>query len=383
MKLAFFNNSLNHHQIHVADEFCRLLGDEYIYIATAPRNKIGLKGGVDYSSRPYLLMAEDSYENKQRALDLARTADVCVFGAKSLEFAIERARQKNSGISFELSERWMKRGWLNVFSPRLLKWWWNYQTRFRFKPFYKLNASAFATGDHVRLLSYKGRCYKWGYFTHVDENFDVETSISDVSTSRTTPLMWCSRFLIWKHPELPVKMSAKLKAKGYKFILDFYGSGEQEEATKKLVLQLGLEDTIKFHGELPNNKIINAMRNHDIFLFTSDRYEGWGAVANESMANGCVLIASDAIGSAPYLIKKEINGFLFKSCSVDSLEEKVKWLLDHPQKMQEMRKNARKTMTELWSPRHAAENLLRLIDDLQQGRQCSIKEGPASIAEVY
>lgn len=381
MKLAFFNNNLNHHQVFVADEFYRLLGDEYIYVATAAHDKIGLKGGLDYSSRPYLLVISESNKNKQHALELARTADVCVFGAESLDFAIERAKMKNCGIAFELSERWMKKGWVNILSPRLRRWWWNYQTLFRFKPFYKLNASAFAACDHARLLSYKGRCYKWGYFTNVDENFNVEASIPDVFISGITPIMWCSRFLKLKHPEIPVQMVAKLKEKGYMIILDFYGTGEQEESIKGLVKNLGLEDMIRFHGELPNYQIINAMRNHYIFLFTSDRNEGWGAVANEAMANGCVLVASDAIGSTPYLIQDGVNGFLFKSCCVDSLEKKVRWLLDHQQSMQEMRKNAQKSMIEFWSPRNAARSLLKLVDDLQHGRECTINEGPASIEE--
>ncbi|MDO5525405.1 MAG: glycosyltransferase [Prevotella sp.] len=383
MRLAFFNNSLNHHQVHVADEFYHLLGKEYVYVATVAHDKIEFKGGTDYSSRPYLLMAGDSDKNKQKAIELAKTAEVCVFGAESIEFAIERAKQKDCGMAFELSERWLKKGWFNILSPRLLKWWWYYQTLFRFKPFYKLNASAFAAGDHARLLSYKGRCYKWGYFTHVDENFDVEVPILDASTSEITPIMWCSRFLKWKHPKLAIQMAAKLKTKGYKFILDYYGSGEQERNTKELVKTLGLEDVIKFHGELPNGQIITAMRHHYIFLFTSDRNEGWGAVANESMANGCVLVASDAIGSTPYLIQNGRNGFLFKSCCVDSLTEKVQWLLDHPQKMQEMRRNARQTMIKLWSPRNAAESFLKLIDDLKHGKESSIKEGPASIAEIH
>lgn len=384
MKLAFFNNNLNHHQVNVADEFYRLLGKDFVYIATSVQDKIGLKGGKDYSSKPYLLMACSSAENRKKAFELARAADVCVFGAQSLDFAIERAKQKTCGIAFELSERWMKRGWLNVLSPRLLKWWWYYQTLFRFRPFYKLNASAFSAGDHRRLFSYKGRCYKWGYFTYVDTNHKFEISETDVSNSEFTyKLMWCGRFLALKHPELPILAVSKLKAKGYKFILDFYGSGVKEKQAKELVKKLKLEDVVKFHGELPNDLIIKAMKNHNIFLFTSDRYEGWGAVANESMANGCVLVASNAIGSAPYLIQDGVNGFLFKSCNVDSLTEKIQWLFDHPDKIQSMRRYARETMVELWSPQKAAENLLILIDDLQHNRKCSVKEGPASIAKIY
>ncbi len=383
MKLAFFNNNINHHQVYVADEFYRLLGADYMYITTSVFNVNSLKGGKDYSTRPYLLMAAASSLNKQKAMALAKTAEVCIFGAESLEYAIARAKQKNCGLAFELSERWMKKGWLNVLSPHLLRWWWNYQTLFRYKPFYKLNASAFASKDHARLFSYKGRCYKWGYFTTVDRSFKVEAPVSDVSTSEIRhTIMWCGRFLKWKHPELPVLALARLKAKGYKFILDFYGSGIQEKATKELVRKLRLDNYIKFHGEVPNTQVLSEMRKHHIFLFTSDRNEGWGAVSNEAMASGCVLVASDAIGSAPFLIQDCVNGLLFKSRNADSLEQKIQWLFDHPMEVQKMRKEAPKTMTELWSPQKAAENLLILIDDLQHNRKDSILNGPASIAAI-
>ena len=34
------------------------------------------------------------------------------------------------------------------------------------------------------------------------------------------------------------------------------------------------------------------MEKADIFLFTSDRREGWGAVANEAMNSACALVVS-------------------------------------------------------------------------------------------
>ncbi len=173
-------------------------------------------------------------------------------------------------------------------------------------------------------------------------------------------------------------MALKLKEQGYNFMLDMYGSGEEEETTKQLAKALDVEDVVKFHGALPNEEILEAMRKHEIFLFTSDRYEGWGAVANEAMANGCVLVASDAIGSTPYLIIEGRNGFSFKSEDADSLTDCVKRLLDNPADMYQMQKEARNTMVNLWSPRKAALSLLTLIDDLQNGRECSILNGPCS-----
>lgn len=303
---------------------------------------------------------------------------MCVFGANSMEYALERAKQSECGLSFEFGERWLKRGWINVLSPHLRRWWLNYQRYFRHKPFYKLNASAFAAADHRKLHTYEGRCYRWGYFTAVPEKNEVEASLN-VSTSGIAPtFMWCARFLKWKHPELPVLMAEKLRQKGHSFVIDFYGSGEEEASTRALASHLGLEDCINFLGAVPNEQVLQAMRQHDIFLFTSDSNEGWGAVANESMSQGCVLVGSDAIGSIPFLVKHRQNGLVFRSCQVDSLVEEAEWLITHPQEMRRMQRAAVSTMQEIWSPRNAARQFLQLVGDLENGRECSVMEGPGS-----
>ena len=131
---------------------------------------------------------------------------------------------------------------------------------------------------------------------------------------------------------------------------------------------------------MPNAEVLQQMRQHDIFLFTSDKNEGWGAVANESMANGCCLVGSDAIGSVPYLVTDGATGMIFKSCDLDSLYEKVKYLLDNPEERQRMSKAGHQRMVELWSPENDAKSLLQLIDDLQNGRPSSILQGPCSKA---
>lgn len=391
MIIVFFWNYLNHHQLPVADAMYDLLGDNFRFVATLPRNEKELKGGVDYSNRPYCLLAGESDEAHKRALMYAEVADVCVFGACSQEYAIHRATLKPEALSFECGERWLKRGWINVLSPVLRQWWLNYMRYYRKANFYKLCSSAFAAQDDEKLGCYINRHFKWGYFTHVVDK--LSKCFEDINDhQKYVRIMWCARFLKLKHPELPVLMASRLKRKGYSFVLDFYGEGEELEPTKRLAEKLKLNDCVNFHGAVPNNLVHEAMRKAEIFLFTSDRYEGWGAVANESLSEGCVLVASDAIGSSPYLINEGVNGFMFhsskKRCSfknpdqkaLDSICVKVEWLLSHPTERQKMRLEARDTMVNLWSPRKAAENLLTLIEELLNGKAITILEGPCSKA---
>ena len=175
-------------------------------------------------------------------------------------------------------------------------------------------------------------------------------------------------------------------------MLDMYGSGEYEKAAQRLAADLEVTDVVRFMGVKPNNELLADMRRHSIFLFTSDRNEGWGAVANESMANGCVLVASDAIGSSPYLIDDGKTGLLFKSprtssnidnpdmAALNELCMKVKYLLDNPDKRQEIRRRSLALMRDEWNPRVAAERLLALIDCLRNGQESPYSEGPCSKA---
>lgn len=395
MKLVFYSIVLNHHQACVADEFYRLLGDGYRFVELTHCQD--MKGASsDYSDRPYLVKAWETADRYAEAMDLARTADVCVFaGCEALPF--EKERMRLGLLSFDMSERLLKRGWVNLASPRILKMISAYHLHgWSRKPLYKLSCSAFAAMDSCKLRTFEDKCYKWGYFTRVDTDLDIEASVQDVSISEITPLMWCSRFLILKHPELPILLAERLKRKGYKFVLDMYGSGEKLDDSKRLAREMAVEDVVRFIGSKPNDELMRDMRIHEIFLFTSDRNEGWGAVANEAMSNGCTLVASDAIGSAPYLIEDGRTGVLFRSsktnrgfrgktCRVDrnaldSLAEKVEWLLDHPRERADIARRGYESMRRIWSPRNAANSLLTLIDCLKKGENCTITEGPCSPA---
>ena len=379
MKLVFYSVVLNHHQAPVADEFYKLLRDEYCFVELI--NLGDTKGATDvYSKRPYLLRAWESPEVYEKAMELARTAECCVFsGVHSLPYMKERLRL--GLLTFDMGERWLKQGLKNALSPAISKMALAYFLNgWKHKPLYKLCMSAFAVNDHARLGMYKDKCYKWGYFTKVDRNLDVEESLGVSNSETLHTLIWCARFLNWKHPELPIQMAARLKEKGYKFVLDMYGSGKELEKTQALSKLLNVEDVVCFKGNMPNDEILKAMREHEIFLFTSDKNEGWGAVANESMSNGCAVVGSDAIGSVPYLVENGVTGYRFESGDVDSLCRKVKLLFDHPENLLEMQKNAYSIMQKIWSPANAAKSLLQLIDDLNNGKDTSIKEGPCSKA---
>ncbi len=379
--IVFYSVVLNHHQAPMADALWKLTNGEYRFVELSGSSAFQKGGSRDYSTRPYLIKAWKDETSYDEAKNLARTADVCVFGGVDA-MAFQTERLKYGLLSFEMGERWLKKGLKNLLSPRLLKYLCNYYLKgWSEKPLYKLCSGAYTVNDQYRLGTFKGKCYKWGYFTEVMEE---PSNIEERPVSkRCAQMRLCSRFIDWKHPDIPVLLAHKLKLAGYfSFVIDMYGTGEVWETTKDLIKRLDVEDVVCLHGAVPNDEVLREMRRHDIFLFTSDHNEGWGAVANEAMSNGAVLIASDAIGSAPYLVEDGKNGLLFSSNNVDSLFEKVSFLLNNTDKIKVLSQGAIDTMRNKWSPKVAAERLLNLALALQKGGETPYFEGPCSKAIV-
>ena len=191
--------------------------------------------------------------------------------------------------------------------------------------------------------------------------------------------MWCARFLKWKHPELPVKLARILKRKLCNVRINMFGNGPEYDNIVKLISKYDVGDIVALSGNQPNEMLLKTYREHHIFIFTSDRNEGWGAVLNEAMSNGCAVVASDKIGAAPFLIKDGCNGFMFKSENLHSLSEKVEQLIYDIELRENFSKEAYYTMRNVWSPGNAADRFLTLSNAIVNGADNSVfKEGPCS-----
>ena len=106
------------------------------------------------------------------------------------------------------------------------------------------------------------------------------------------------------------------------------------------------------------------MEQADIFLLTSDRQEGWGAVANEAMNSGCVLVADHMVGAAPYLVRQGYNGYLYRDGDANMLFETVEKLVKDNGLCKKLGKSAYETITEVWNAETAAKNLILLVKNV-------------------
>lgn len=378
MKVTFYSNYLNHHQL----PFCLEMASkcDFTFIATAPIDikRINL-GYQDINKRyPFVLCTYDSQTNYQKALLLAEESDVVIHGSAPEEF-IKRRLDANK-LTFRYSERIYKQGIWRVISPRGLVNMFKKHTLYRKKNVFLLCASAYTAYDFSLVGAYKNKTYKWGYFPEVKKYDSIDKLMGN---KEPTVILWVARLIPWKHPETTILIAKKLKEAGYHFQLKIIGNGEMACLLKQMIQNYHLEDCVYLLGAMSTESVRLHMEKAGTFMFTSDYNEGWGAVLNEAMNSGCAVVASHAIGSVPFLLKHEHNGLIYQNGDIDDLYNKVKYLLENPKKQVEFGENAYKTLTDTWNAHVAAERFIQLVQEIQIHEQCNLFDnGPCSRAEI-
>lgn len=371
MRIVFLGNYFSHHQKPLSDALAK--ENSYHFIATAqlPEERRALGWGQD--REPEYIIHYDL--EPERADAMIARADVVIAGSAP-EYLVRRCILRGQ-LVFRYSERPLKNGLeLKKYLPRLLKWHWRNPPG---KKVYLLCASGFTAGDYTRFGLFRNRAYRWGYFPETKEYEDFGKLMDG---KKKASILWVGRFLDWKHPDDAVAVAAALKASGYRFELSLIGGGPMEQTLRDMIREKELDDSVRLLGTMTPEMVRRHMEESEIFLFTSDRKEGWGAVLNEAMNSGCAVVASDAIGSVPYLLCDGQNGMVYHSGDVEALSAKVQLLLSDPKKCRTLGVKAYETMIQSWNAEIAAQRLTELTRQLLDGTE-SLKlydTGPCSKA---
>lgn len=364
MKITFFSNFLNHHQRKLCEAFQEICKGEFRFVACEPieseRVSMGYK---DMNQEPYVIRAYEGNEQMEEALQWCLTSDIVIHGSADEIFVTKRMEL---GLpTFRYSERILKRGLINVLSPRIQKLI-GFRTGYRNKPLYLLCSSAYTAMDFHRFGAYRNKAYRWGYFPDVKRYSDID---SIFESKKKNSLLWVGRYLEWKHPEAAIEVAERLKKDGYNFTLTMIGTGPIQARCERLVKQKELSDVVRILGAMPPEEVRTYMEKSEIYLFTSDRREGWGAVLNESMNSACAVVASHAIGSVPFLIKDGENGLIYRNGCTCDLYEKVKSLLDDSAWRKEIGRVAYDTLCNQWNAEEAAKRFVQLAQAICNGEE--------------
>ena len=150
-----------------------------------------------------------------------------------------------------------------------------------------------------------------------------------------------------KHPETSIEAFSKLESaflKTENLLLLFAGDGADRPNLEMQVTDLGVQDYVRFLGNVPREEVKHVYRASDFYVMASD-FEGTPLSMLEAMANDLPVLASDAPGINT-IIESGKNGQLFTIGNGNELAEGLKSILADSEIANSLTHNARQTLAE-------------------------------------
>jgi len=377
MKIVFASNYFNHHEKYFCDELSRMPGVDFTFIQTQEMtpDRIKLGWGINIDKIKYCICSYKSPNEYSKAIDVANNADILLLGSAPYQFVKERIRHNR--LTFYIAERLFRNGlWHMLYPPTFITVLKRFIIPGHLSNFYMLCASGYTAGDVHNIYTFNKKCLKWGHFV------STEAPLRE-SPKDTIRILWAGRMIPWKHPEYATMIATHLKNRGINFHIDIIGTGPLKESLKSNILKHKLTANVNLLDSMPSKDIRQYMANADIYLFTSDFNEGWGAVLGEAMSAGCAVVASHGIGAVPFLVEHGKNGLIYQTGNSKDFERCVDMLIDSENLRTQLGQSAKKTMNELWSPHVAAQRFVQVAKNLlTAGYFSPYESGPLSIAPI-
>lgn len=156
-------------------------------------------------------------------------------------------------------------------------------------------------------------------------------------------LVHVGRLVGWKRVDMLIKVFARiLKFNTYAELL-IIGSGPEEDALKKLAIDLGINESVRFLGAIYDASLLaRYLRESTIYVLA-----GMGGLSiNDAMFNRLPVICSVCDGTEKKLVRNGYNGYFFDEGNEEDLFEKLKLMLFSAEKCKEMGRNSRKIIDE-------------------------------------
>jgi len=152
---------------------------------------------------------------------------------------------------------------------------------------------------------------------------------------------------MYKGPDVLLRAARRCRQRGLNLEFAIVGAGRHAEEVQALAARLGIQDRVRFLGQIPSGKpVFDFLDSVDLFVMPS-RAEGLPRALLEAMARGCPCIGS-AIGGIPELLAPED---LVPVGDALALAGKMMEVAQNPSRMKEMaRRNLEKAQE--FSPEH-------------------------------
>lgn len=371
--IAYFTNVWNHYQAPWGYAMAKILGASnfrMVLVRTSgnPLTQMRLNLGWKFDSpeEPWLIKNPDTEDDIAKG-DYGRLlveSEVVILGALEGHLWPEVKRRIRSGkLTFFTNEKFFKvrRKWHDYCNPRKLASWLHSHFIYNHPNVHYLPISYYGAEDMRFFHACRDRMWKWAYFPAIDSE-----PVSKPCNEKLQ-IGWCGRYIHWKHVEFAIQMMARLsKAARSRCELTLVGRGDEEESLRKLAAHLGVTDCVQFKDSMTPEAITKWMTGLDVYVFPSDRNEGWGVVLAEAMNKCCVPLACVDAGATPNLVDDGEDGFVFQYGDVDGMAKRVEWLIGNREECRRIGMNAWGKM-QSWAPEVGARRIVALIRNLHSG----------------
>lgn len=179
------------------------------------------------------------------------------------------------------------------------------------------------------------------HYSGVDlTNFKYTKRDRTKNTHSKVNLLTVARLVEKKGVSFAIRASAHLVSLGYDIRHIIVGDGELRNELESLINSLEVDKVIQVYGWRNHDEIIQLLNDTHILVAPSitandGDQEGIPNVIKEAMAMG-IPVVSTSHGGIPELVEDGISGFLVPERDTDALADRIRYLIDHPDKWDEM-----------------------------------------------
>ncbi len=145
-----------------------------------------------------------------------------------------------------------------------------------------------------------------------------------------------------------------------KAAFNIVGDGPIKDELIEMARNSGL-DNVKFLGFLKGENLFAEINKSDVVIIPSEWYENYPVSVMEAFALGRPVIGA-RIGGIPEMVKDNETGLTFESGNSDELCEKIKYVLDNPDKSVSWGINAREFIEREVNPDRHYQQLMEIYD---------------------
>ena len=183
------------------------------------------------------------------------------------------------------------------------------------------------------------------------------------SIKHSFSLLQVGHLIEQKKFDITIKAVSKWHEIHSEVTLTIIGQGVKRDELEKMCRELGIFESIRFLGQVPNEVVLQEMAHSQFFVMPSVR-EGFGIVYLEAMASGCITIGTKGEGIADFIIDG-YNGFLVPPNDPNAIVDKLEFCRKNPEQAKRIAKQGKKdAMAMTWEKN--AKQYIELFNSLRK-----------------